>query len=419
MMNCLEIPLDIADVKIEGVEFAEAGEIFVTITSTVAGTTCHVCNQEITDFYGENREIVLRHLSILGKPTYLKIRPRRYRCSHCKAQPTTTQTLPWYASRSPHPRVYEDHILLSLVNSTVMDVSIKERLGYEAIMGIIKRHVSPEVDWREFEDLEIMGVDEIALKKGHRDFVTIVSVHLRNGKKRVVGVLEDRKKETVRKFFRSIPKELRKTVRVFCTDLYDGFINAAKEFFGRKIRIVADRFHVAKLYRKGLDDLRKKELKRIKKALPKAEHQSLKGVMWILRKNVDDLTEADLDVIKKLTAQAPMLVNAYLLSATLTRIFESRITKEQARCQLRGWKGLVRKSGIDCFDSFLNTLEERMEEITNYFVERQSSGFVEGLNNKIKVIKRRCYGILNRNHFFQRLYIDLRGYELFARISAV
>ena len=68
-------------------------------------------------------------------------------------------------------------------------------------MGIIKRHVSPEVDWSEFEDLEIIGVDEIALKKGHRDFITILSVRLRTGKQRVIGVLEDRKKETVRKFF--------------------------------------------------------------------------------------------------------------------------------------------------------------------------------------------------------------------------
>jgi len=282
------------------------------------------------------------------------------------------------------------------------------------VMGIIKRHVSPEVDWSEFEDLEIIGVDEIALKKGHRDFVTIISVLLRNGKKRVIGVLEDRKKETVRKFFRSIPKRLRKTVRVFCMDLYESFINAAKEFFGRKIRIVADRFHVAKLYRKGVDDLRKKELKRIKKALPKEEYKSLKGVMWVLRKNVEDLTEADVELIKKLKPHAPMLVNAYLLCLTLTNIFKSSITKEQARYQLRGWKGLVRKFGIECFDSFLNTMEKRMEEITNYFVERQSSGFVEGLNNKIKVIKRRCYGIINRNHFFQRLFIDLRGYELFA-----
>jgi transposase len=413
-MNYLEIPLDVAGVNIEGVEFTEEGEIFVTITSTIEGTACHICGQEIAEFYGENREIVLRHLSILGKPTYLKFRPRRYRCSHCKAQPTTTQKLPWYEPRSPHTRAYENHILLGLVNSTVMDVSIKEGIGYEAVMGIIERHVSPEVDWSEFEDLEIMGADEIALKKGHRDFVTIISVCLRNGKKRVIGVLEDRKKETVRKFFRSIPKHLRKTVRVFCTDLYDGFINAAKEFFGRKIRIVADRFHVAKLYRKGLDDLRKKEMKRLNKVLPKEEYKSFKTVMWVLRKNVDDLTEADLEIIKKLKPHAPELVTAYLLCLTLTNVFKSSITKEQARYQLRGWKGLVRKLGIECFDSFLNTMEKRMEEITNYFVERQSSGFVEGLNNKIKVIKRRCYGIINRNHFFQRLFIDLRGYELFA-----
>lgn len=84
--------------------------------------------------------------------------------------------------------------------------------------------------------------------------------------------------------FSSIPKHLRKTVRVFCTDLYEGFINAAKEFFGRKIRIVADRFHVANLYRKSLDNLRKKEIKRLKKELPKEEYKSFKNIMWVLRK---------------------------------------------------------------------------------------------------------------------------------------
>ena len=413
-MNYLEIPLDIADVNIKSIEFTEEGEIFITITSTIQGTVCQSCGQKIFDFYGENREITLRHLSILGKPTYLKLRPQRYRCLHCKAQPTTTQKLAWYEPRSPHTRAYEHHILLGLVNSTVMDVSIKEGIGYEAVMGIIERQVSPEVDWSDFEDLEIIGVDEIALKKGHRDFVTIISVCLRNGKKRVIGVLENRKKETVRKFFSSIPKHLRKTVRVFCTDLYEGFINAAKEFFGRKIRIVADRFHVANLYRKSLDNLRKKEIKRLKKELPKEEYKSFKNIMWVLRKNVDDLTEADLEMIKKLKPHTPDLVTAYLLCLTLTHVFKSSITKEQARYQLRGWKGLVHKFGIKCFDSFLKTMETRMEEITNYFVERQSSGFVEGLNNKIKVIKRRCYGIINRNHLFQRLFIDLRGYELFA-----
>jgi transposase len=55
-----------------------------------------------------------------------------------------------------------------------------------------------------------------------------------------------------------------------------------------------------------------------------------------------------------------------------------------------------------------------MDEITNCFVDRHSGGFVEGLNNKIKVIKRRCYGVFNIGHFFQRIMLDLTGYEKFA-----
>lgn len=56
----------------------------------------------------------------------------------------------------------------------------------------------------------------------------------------------------------------------------------------------------------------------------------------------------------------------------------------------------------------------RKDEMTHYFLERHTSGFVEGLNNKIKVIKRRCYGILNAGHLFQRIYLDLFGYRLYA-----
>jgi transposase len=81
---------------------------------------------------------------------------------------------------------------------------------------------------------------------------------------------------------------------------------------------------------------------------------------------------------------------------------------------LLAWKQLVQESELDCFDSFLSTLDKRLDEITNYFVARKNSGFVEGLNNKIKVIKRRCYGIFNVGHLFQRLFIDLAGYEQFA-----
>ena len=413
-MDRFEIPLDLEDVKIEHVEFAQNNEIIITVTSTLEGAVCHCCGKEINDSYGYGREIILRHLSILGKPTYILIKPKRYRCPYCQNHPTTTQQLAWYDPRSPHTKAYETHVLLNLVNSTVSDVSIKEGLGYEAVMGIIDRQVSQEVDWNEFQELEIVGLDEIALKKGHKDYVTVVTARLADGTKRVLAVLKDRQKATVKAFFLSIPKHLRKTIRVVCTDLYEGYVNAAKEVLGRKVRLVADRFHVAKLYRKGLEAMRKKELKRLKEELPPETYKELKGVMWMLRKKPSELESEELETLKKLFKWAPRLGAAYVLCYTLTGIFEQPLTKEEARYQLRAWKELVKKSGLDCFDSFLKTLDERMEEITNYFVDRHSSGFVEGLNNKIKVIKRRCYGILNVGHFFQRLFIDLRGYEEFA-----
>jgi transposase len=129
----------------------------------------------------------------------------------------------------------------------------------------------------------------------------------------ILGLLADRKKETVKEFFMSIPKRLRKQVRFVCSDLYVGFINAAKEVFGRKVRIVADRFHVAKLYGKGLDELRKKELARLRKTLPKEQYKELEGVMWILRKRPDDLTATDQETLDRLFEYSPLLQRAYQL----------------------------------------------------------------------------------------------------------
>ncbi|MDO9048998.1 MAG: transposase [Methylobacter sp.] len=61
----------------------------------------------------------------------------------------------------------------------------------------------------------------------------------------------------------------------------------------------------------------------------------------------------------------------------------------------------------------MGTLRKWMDEITNYFIQRQSSGFIEGLNNKIKVIKRRCYGIYNLGRLFQHIWLDVEGRRLF------
>jgi len=81
---------------------------------------------------------------------------------------------------------------------------------------------------------------------------------------------------------------------------------------------------------------------------------------------------------------------------------------------MRRWVNRVKNGGIICFDKFIKTLNKHWPIIFNYFNDRITSGFVEGLNNKTKVIKRRSYGIFNIEKRYQRIFLDLEGYNLYA-----
>jgi transposase len=408
-----EVNLDIPNVQIEHVEVDQEGHYRITVNSTECGTYCHKCGHFIDRFYGHGDFITLRHLPLFNQQVTIYFRPSRYQCMECSDHPTTTQRSVWYEYRSRQTQAFENHILLACVNSTVSDVSIKENLGYETVRGIIDRYIAKGVNWATIKKLEVIGLDEIALKKGHHDFVTIVTQRI-SQKTVILGVLNDRKKETVKEFLMSIPKQLRKQVRVVCSDMDDGFINAAKEVFGQRIQVVVDRFHVAKLDGNGLDELRKKELKRLKNTLSKDEYKKLNGAMWVLRKRPEDLTPEDRGLLEKLFEYSPQLQQAYRLKNELTDIFNTDLPRRRAKQRITGWMNRIKTSSIRCFDSFLKTLDNHKNESVNYFVDRQTSGFVEGLNNKIKVIKRRCYGLTDIGHLFQHIYLDLSGYSLYA-----
>ena len=142
---------------------------------------------------------------------------------------------------------------------------------------------------------------------------------------KILAVLKDRKKETILEFFKSIPKKLRNTVISVCSDLYVGFINSAKEVFGKGIRVVVDRFHVAKLYRKYVDIIRKEELKRLKKELSEEEYAKLKGLMWALRKS--KLSDKEKEILKIAFNHSAKLKEVYELSCKLTKILNTKTTR--------------------------------------------------------------------------------------------
>lgn len=175
-------------------------------------------------------------------------------------------------------------------------------------------------------------------------------------------------------------------------------------------QLVIDRFHVAQQYRDDFDELRKQELRQLKKTLPTETYeQDCKGTLWLLRKNHAALDNDERVRLRRLLAHSQPLHLAYTLREELTAIFNQSHSVPEAKRRLTAWVRKVQLSDLDCFDGFIKTLSAHWQPILNYFEERVTSGFVEGLNNKIKVLKRRCYGIKKVSTLFQRLWLDLEG----------
>jgi transposase len=357
--------------------------------------------------------VTIRHLPAFGRPTYLRYRPKRYQCQECEGRPTTTQGLEWHEANSPHSFAYDTHVLLQLIHSTVEDVSIKEGLPYESVAGALGRRIDKRVDWGQITSVETLGLDEIALRKGQGNYVTLVTGRLANSEIVLLGVLPGHEKAEVVEFLRSIPPRILQTIRTVCCDLWEAYTEAVREEIPTA-RLVADRFHVAKHYREAADQVRKEQLQRLKKELSKEEYQTLKGSFHAFRKNARDLNKEERKILRCFFAYSPLAKQAYDFRERLTAIFDMNLSKQQAQAKIRRWQQQVLESGLTCFGAFLKLLQAWWEEITNFFLQRQSSGFVEGFNNKVKVLKRRCYGIFNLQHLFQRIFLDLQGYRLFA-----
>lgn len=147
------------------------------------------------------------------------------------------------------------------------------------------------------------------MRRGHRDYVVLITTPLKEQGVEVLAVLPDRKKETVVKFFASIPIRLRNTIERVCTDMYLGFVNAAREQLPRA-HIIIDRFHVARAYRHCADLVRRQELKLLKKKLSKKEYAQLKGAMWAFRKSPEQLNDEEWDLLQCLFAYSPKLQKA-------------------------------------------------------------------------------------------------------------
>ena len=362
----LTVPLDLPDVRVLSHRMLEGGTVLIEVESTLQTARCHRCGRDIDWFHGFDRPIRLRHLPVFGRDVVIEIRPKRYLCPYCEGGPTTTQRCAWYDPRRPHTTAFEQDVLKWLIHGTVADVSRQFGLGVKAVEGILDARLAPTVDWTLFSTMETLGIDEVALLKGHGHYVAVIWARDVDGQNHVLAVLPDRLRMTVQSFLENIPDGLKATVRWVCMDMWEGYASAVAAALP-KAQVVVDRFHVAVHYRDAVDTLRQAECHRLNADRPPERAVPTAALRPLLRREWRSLNPDQQGKIIELFEQTPALASAYMLRTLLTAIFDQTSDRATAQSRLQLWVTQVKASGLHCFDKFLDTLDHWQNGILNYF----------------------------------------------------
>ena len=217
----------------------------------------------------------------------------------------------------------------------------------------------------------------------------------------VLEVLPNRERKTLENWLDGLAPEVKKAIKVINLDMWEPYTLAVKAKLP-EARIVVDRFHVMKNLNHCLT-LARREIQR--NASNEIKEQ-LKGSRWVLVKNQKDLNEKQRAKLEALYQVSSELKICHQLKEQFRTIFETITDREKARTALLQWMKKVEKQSVIALQSFLVTLKNWFELILNYFVERWTNAFAEGVNNKIKLIKRRAFGYTNFDHFRLRILVE-------------
>lgn len=282
----------------------------------------------------------------------------------------------------------EEYVFLLCKIMTVYDAAEQVKLSWHTVKNIDKKYINKlTVGLAQANPVRI-GVDEVAYQKGHNYLTIARDIDL--GK--VIWVGFSRTKETLDSFFKELGPLKSRAIQVAVIDMWDPYIASVREHTDAEI--VFDKFHISKKVNEALDTVRKQEFAQ---ADPD-ERKDMKHKRFLIlarSKNVEEEKREELDTLLK---QNETLSKAYLLKEQVLDIFDET-EPEVAQQRLRKWMRNVEKSGITAYLKVVNTIQDYMYGIINYFKHRLTNAASEAINNKINVIKRRAYGFRDLEYF--------------------
>jgi transposase len=227
-----------------------------------------------------------------------------------------------------------------------------------------------------------LSIDEISQRKGHKNFVTVVADIDRH---KLLEMIPSHKQEKIVETLMQQPLAVREQVEEVSVDMWGGFPRVVAAVFPNA-KIIIDRFHVMKPVNMELDQIRKQV------------GITDQGVRFILLKNREDLTPKESDKLTEILMGSKRLSMAYQLKEDFRSIYESSTTVVGGKERFEKW--LTKAHSV--YGKILQTIRTHLPAICNYFISRTTSGVMEGINNRIKLIKRQAYGFANFDNFRAR-----------------
>lgn len=389
--NYITIALGLPEARVIRVE-ETAVEITVEVQYRRQWAPCPRCGRETPKVHNTSRQRK-RDRRLWDKPVFLVLHKRRFRCLRCGK--VFTEPDPICGLRRRNSQRFRRHLGQEAIHQPVRHVAQKEGVGETLVRRCVTeeaRRLLEVPDKPPFA--RVLGLDEFSLKKGQVYDTAVVDLE----HKQVIGVLSGHRQEEVASFLTALPYP--EGVEVVVMDMHEPFRQAV-ELCLPQARVVVDKFHVLMHLHRALDQVRSSlQPQRGKKG-------ELFRARYLLLTAVERLTLERRARLSALLGRYPLLQRAWALKEAFRDWYRSA-TRAEAESRLTLWESSVREQGPEPFQRLLSMLRIWRQEILNYFDYPYTNGFLEGKNNRIKVIKRVAYGYRNPAHFRQRILLTNR-----------
>ncbi len=385
MNEILDNILSLSGLKIQAVHNYD-DHIEIELIHEAKDAQCPNC-QQISPHLHQNHSRFVRDLPWCGKPCYLKFTKRRFDCHACHH--VFSELLTFIDPNRDYTTRYEEHVYQLVRRTSISAVAELENLTYDITEGIFLHRVHKHLPIQPFEELTRLGVDEIAEHKG-RGAYDLLLYNLDTGKP--IDMLKGRTKAQFKDYLNSLPPHIKHAIEEVCTDMWRPYADAVKEILPNAT-LVTDRFHVMKTVNNDLKDLKNQN----KKKLPK----TAKACHYPLLKNESELNTEQKKVLQNVYKSSPILKRAHQLKEQFRNIFETITTTKKAKRKLKKWICKVYK--YELFPTTVTAMKTWFSSTLNYFHHRTTNGVAEGVNNKVKLIKRCAFGFRNFDHFRLRV----------------